>query len=797
MRAIMQKGTAPLLYAGIFFLSLSALMLEISLTRVFSIAKWYHFAFMVVSIALLGFAAAGSVIASRPWLLKKGLTRLLCFGSGFASLSILLSYALTNTIPFDPFLFLLDPMQVLSIALHYVLLATPFFFIGFCFASAFSLKTEKAGKLYSADLIGAAGGTIAAVALASAMPTQQVIVAAALLAGISFLLFSVNFSRKAVLLSVAWIGVLCFLLLFQQPFLQINASPYKELNRLLAFPGSSILQTNWGSSAKVDLVQSDLIRSAPGLSLQFQGNVPTQLGLIVDNDNLQPLIEAKDVEQLRFLDFLPNSLAFDLSERKHVLILGFNQLNLLTALRKNADTVTVVEPEQAIADIALNRLEQREREKVSLIVGEGRNFLRASTQRFDVIEISLNESVFASSTGLYALNENYRFTVEAFELYFDSLTESGVFSITKWLLVPPRESVKTAAIAIAALERKGKQAEKHIAMFRSINTFTLLVKKSPFSEKEIAQIKKFAVEKKFDLIYYNGIQEQETNRFNKFEQPIHFQAINAILSAEREKVVADYLFDVSSATDERPFFNNFFRWSKWREFFESVGEKWQPFFEGGFLVFLILLQGAFLSVLFIFLPFYYSKRKKTAMPAKARTVCYFFLIGIAFLFIEIALVQRFILFLGHPVYAISAVLFSLLVGSGIGAFLTSKLKTFNQKTLAPIIFFLAFGVLFYSTLLSTAFNLMLAAPLTQRFLFSFVLLAPLGFLMGMPFPIGIRIAGKTEKRLIALGYCANGCASVLSPALAIVIAISFGFSTVFALAALCYLAALAAIALLQ
>lgn len=268
--------------------------------------------------------------------------------------------------------------------------------------------------------------------------------------------------------------------------------------------------------------------------------------------------------------------------------------------------------------------------------------------------------------------------------------------------------------------------------------------------------------------------------YNKFPEPYYYQNINKLFN-DKDRFYEDYLFEVSPVTDERPFFFQFFKLEKLGPTYESMGKKWQPFVEGGYMIPIIFLQALVLSLIFILLPL----RRIGKYPRKKGILIYFLCLGIGFMFIEITLIQKFILFLGHPVYAVSAVLFSLLLFAGLGSFYSERLK--SPIKVIPALSLL---IILYLMILPQIFNLFLGHEIMIRYLISLITIAPLGFLMGIPFPLGVRITKKIHPVLIPWAWAVNGCASVLGSILAIMIALSWGFSIVLVLASVVYLTGL-------
>ncbi|MFQ5800966.1 MAG: hypothetical protein ACE5HH_04530, partial [Candidatus Hydrothermarchaeales archaeon] len=409
-----------------------------------------------------------------------------------------------------------------------------------------------------------------------------------------------------------------------------------------------------------------------------------------------------------------------------------------------------------------------------------------------IIQLGLSTGAPASSTGVYALTENYLFTVEAFKEYLEHLPSNGILSITRWLRPPPRESLRTVSLALAAVkELNGDAPEKNIAILRSWGTITVLVKKTAWTREEIEKIKEFAESRRFDLVYVPGILESEVNIYNRFSKDEYYHTINALLTAaKREDFYESYLFDVSPTRDENPFFFHFFKPDRLKETYKSTGEKWQVFIEGGYIVYIILIQALLLCFLFILLPLAGFKGRIAKTPRTLGIIFYFFLIGLAFMLVEIPLIQRFILFLGNPVYAVSTVLFGLLVFSGIGSLYTGRLLT-SVGYLRYIVMLLFATVLFYLLFLPWFFGIGLTINMSLKYIVSVLALAPLGFLIGMPLPIGIRLVEKIDSELIPWAWAANGSASVLGSILAVIIAMHTGFSHVMGLASFAYVLSLA------
>ena len=755
------------IYFGIFLISLATLALEISLIRFFSISQWYHFAFMIVSIALFGIAASGTFLA-----IKK-INNPLFFSSILFSLSVLIGFFITNNIIFDPFKAILNPGHVFILFAYYIFLGMPFFFFGIIIAYSFLKSQKKAGKIYFYNMSGSAIGALASLFFIAYFHTKTILIIS--LIGLISSLFFINNpikKQKNSLINkknIVFILIFVNLLLFFIP-LELNISKYKELSYALNVPGSRLIDTKYNSFSRVDIVESSFTRYAPGLSPSFNKILPEQIGITIDASNMNSITK---YENFSFVDYLPSSIPYFLSENKKTLVVNSGAgLDVLAALKNNA-SVTALESNPIIIDLLKNEYANYSGNiynKANIIWDEGRGFIKDNKKKFDIIVVSLAGNVLSGSAGISGLNENYLLTKEAFEEYYTSLSDDGFLVITRWLMFPPRESLRLFSLALEI----DKEAKK-TALFRSWTTVTLLMAKKDLNQTIIEKIKDFSEKNKFDIIYLPG--NFTPNKNLKFKKPYYYNSIQNLLT-NKNKFYKEYVFDVAPVTDNKPFYFNFFKISKIKELYDIIGQKWNPFFDSGFLIFFVLIQAFILSLIFILLPIKFFKSNK---KIKKTPLVYFFAIGLSYLFIEIVFIQKFILFLGHIIFSSSSIIFSMLLFSSFGALYSQKLKI---KKLNKIIFVISILIIFYIFLLDFIINLFISLNLIPKIILSILLTAPLGFFMGFPFPLGIRMI---KKEIIAWAWAVNGSASVLSPLLAILIALFFGYNSVLFLASLLYL----------
>ena len=764
----------------IFLCSLASLAYEVALTRIFSISLWYHFAFMIISIAMLGFAASGVALALYPRLKRIERVATYCLLLGLA---IPASYLLVNQIPFDPVRLAWERMQILYLALFYLILAVPFFCTGLVIATAFALQSGRAGLLYGADLLGAGLGSLGVLLLLSVLAPERGVfllclapLAAAFICGGARL--------RAAAFSLA---ALALLLLARQPeFAGLRISPYKGLPNSLRFPGAKPLKTYDTPFARIDTFESPAVRFAPGLSLSYLENLPRQIGIAVDGGDVSA-VTAADREKLPadFLEYLPGALPYAIGTRNRVLVLDpKGGLQVLLARRFGAAEIDKVEGNPALAAVLRTDLQDFSGGIYGdrTWTGLGRSWLKGRGRTFDIIDISL---MGTEPYGSFGIAEDYRFTVEAFKEYLASLGDDGLLSVNLYIIPPPRSELRILATMFRALEEIGvREPALHLAAVRSWGTLCILAKRSPLTGTEIGAIRSFAAKRWFDLLYYPGMGAQESDLYLKTRTDDYYRAFAAILSADRrQSFLDDYIFDVAPVRDDAPFFGYFLKLGRTGETYRAMGKKWQFFLAEGYIVPAVFVQAALISFLLLLLPIISGKRG----GGRARGLLpYFALLGCGFMFVEIALIQKIILPLENPSYAVATLLAALLVSSGAGSLLGQRFALLKTPATAAVI---AGLIVVYSLMVPAASAAIAPLALPVKIGLVFLLLLPLGLLMGIPLPAGLRTLGDLDPLLIPWAWALNGIFSVLAPMLAVMLATSAGFSSVLYLGAAAYLLA--------
>jgi hypothetical protein len=796
----MDKGGRLRSSLGVFLVSLAALSFELALSRLFSVALWYHFAFMVVSLALLGYGASGSFLAVFPGFLHKKPALFFSLSAMLFSATSVAAYLAVNLIPFDPFRIAWDRLQLAYLFADYLVLSVPFFFAGLCVAGALTHWADDAGRIYCADLVGGGVGSLLVLFVFARLGGGGIVTFPAVLASFGAVVFS--FRRPLCVWSLTLSTVLLVILLclmgLRPSLLEVRMSPYKSLRIALSYPESRILETRWNAFSRVDVIESSMVRFAPGLSLTFREGIPPQLGITVDGDNMTAITRYDgQTTSVAFVSHLPDALAYSMRRVDRSLVIEpGGGLGVLMALVLGAQKVDAVFENRLVLEaisekegpFAGNLLSDP---RVTTVVKSGRSYLRGAKRSYDVIQYSPLSSLGASSTGIRGIGEAYMFTVEAVSDCVKHLKPEGFLTVTLYLLPPPRQEIRLVNLVLEALAQMGISApERHLAVIRSWGTFTLLVKRAPLSEANIQRIVRFCEKERFDTVYFPGITKKAANRFNRFSRPIYFEIIRDLLSeSERTRLVADYVFDVSPVTDDSPFFFNFFRLGKILPLYRAIHKKWQPFVEGGYLVPIVLVESIAASALLVFLPLLFRRQKKVPGTPRSRwwALVFFALLGWGYMFVEIVLIQKLILFLDHPIYAMTTVISGLLVSSGLGSFFSRRITEKElQRGMVFIVFTVGAIVGAFLGVVPCVTQRFLGLDLVLRELMTIALLFPLGFLMGMPFPLGIRHLRRADPSAIPWAWCINGCFSVMGAILAVVIAFRAGFSGVLVLAAVVY-----------
>lgn len=778
------------IYLGIFLVSASVLMLEILLTRIYSVTLFYHFAFMAISVAIFGGALSGVAVYLLPRFFKPeraglhlSVTALLLSLTAVAGVIIQLHFKISDKY---------SPLSAKLLIISYLISAVPFFFGGLAITLGLTHFARKVGKVYFSDLLGAGFGCLMILAVLNLFDAPSaVFVVASTAAAAGFFFFRSRSGKVS--------GLFRNTLLFLSLAFFIFGVANKDLKivRVLNPKGKKlnlekVLMEKWNSFSCVSVYNQ--YHRDWSLSREYRGDVLNSLYMDIDALASTPILHFHGADKTsEYLKWELTYTAFLFNERPSAFIIGpGGGRDIATALVAGAPRVDAAEINPIIVNDVMRGSYKEysggiyEYPGVSVEINDARSAIRSSKNKYDVILASLVDTWAASSAGAYNLSENNLYTVEAFKDFYNHLTDNGILSIERW----DSESLRLAAVADAMAQKTGiNDMSNHIVMVSVANLNNFLFKKSPWRGEEIAKLNDWCRERGFWVLW---------DPINRYDNHPIGQYLN-VSGGARKEFAANYIFDISPTYDDKPFF---FQKEKQKSMAGFIGDslKRGNFLKGKVLfnkgvssLQYFLLWIALLVILVIIIPLLVWRRNKTGKGFRNTTVplAYFSFLGMGFIFIEMALMQKFILFLGHPVFALSVVLFSLLVFCGVGSRFTERwagtakkpviLKVIPPAMLINVIFLFAVTPLFYS---------LISLPAFLRTVISIVLLIIPAFIMGMPMPMGIRYLDEHNKNLIPWAWALNGSFSVFGSVLATYFAIVKGFSFAYILGIIFYLLAL-------
>jgi len=800
----------------IFSISASVLAYEILLMRMLSLEQWQHLVYMVISMALLGFGASGSFLFLFFEKIKKNLDEWLIFLAGATAVSFPVCFSLSHEMGLDPLQLVWQAHQWIAMFMTYVVMSIPFFLAGGVIGIVLTASGSRLHRMYAFDLLGAGMGVAAIIPALYLMPPWELlpVVGFLVLAGASPGCWKMK-QRPRV-----WIVLLMSALALGSAGLLQTTQPQihhtKALPMTLAFPDARLEARFQGPLGVIHVVGSSMIRIAPGLSLKFgqgQGGegsgIPEQKAIFLDGDTLGPVTrfsgEPKDLE---FLDYTTMALPYYVRRPAKALVLGAGGgMDVLLSLRHRVREIVALEANSQVASIPTRLFAEFaghlfERPGVKLEIRDARQYLRSNDSLFDLINLSMGGSPTTAAGGLHSTSENYLYTIEAFESYLLHLSDHhGILALTRWLKYPPRDSLKVMATAISALKRIGvtRNISRHVIFIRSWKTTTILVSRSPFTAGEISRAKVFCKDRNFDMVLFPGMEKEYANRYDVLEHPYFFEGAAALQGRAGEEFMENYLFDIGATTDDRPYFSHFFRWKKLPELYGQLRRELVPMMEMGYFFMLATLgQAALAGAVLILAPLLFLRRvqasRGTNQLPRLRQIMgiltYFFSVGAAFMMLEMVLLPKYTLLLSHPVYAVAAVLGTILVFAGFGSMCVRRFQKRGAGHLWVSVGVISIWVILQIAVGDYVIREAMKGALWERLLVAVALLSVPSFFLGWPFPSGLRITRDRFPALVPWAWGVNGCASVIGAVSGKCLAVSLGFSTVMLVACALYFLAL-------
>jgi len=772
------------LLAGIGLSSFSALLLELALTRLFSVVLFYHFAFLAISIALLGMGAGGVfAFLWKRWLARfetRSLAGWLCLLNGLL-IPVVLEVVLHVPVSLE-----LSRENFLRLTAIYMASAIPFFLTGLQFSLVFARECAHIPRLYGADLVGGALACLGIVPLLNWLGGPNAILFAAAVAAIAAAVWAAALPRKF----AAGIALALFIL--------IGLNHSGKLVDVIYAKGM-FRDPSWVEFARWNAISRvEVDRQGEAKAIVIDADASTYI-MNADLPHWQGTVWQKN------LMAAPPALANVLRPHGDYAIIGpGGGVDVLRAVANGSRDVTGIEINPIIANTIMRgryadySYHLYQRPEVHIHVTDGRSFVRNARQQYDVLQMTLVDTWASTAAGAFALSENSLYTEEAFQEYFEHLKPDGMIAITRWEFSHPREALRVVSVAIEALHRLGVQNPAKNFMVISEgnldedgNPVAVLAKKSAFTAEEEAAVRThLTANPVLDALYLPS---------SPGDNP--FSAL--IARNDPYAFAASYPYNVAPVYDDAPFF--FFTVKLGRMFSDQglqQGIDWKVNLGVAVLgMVLIISLAAVLAFLIVPLAVGTGGARKQAV-----NLTYFVAVGLGYILVEIAFIQRFVLFLGHPTYALTVVVFLLLLSSGAGSLVSRRWLAETRDCWLPLILIVA-AILLYVFVLPGLLNALVGLPFLVKLLISGVLLIPLGFAMGMPFPTGLRAlsslpvaqlgAQSESSAAVEWAWAMNAASSVLGSVLAMVIAIQFGLNITLACGALAYFVAFAMAGTLQ
>lgn len=776
--------------AGIFLVSFAVLLVELLLTRVFSVTLHYHLAFLVVSLAMLGFAASGVAVGLYHGA-SAGLRALPCFAALGLAIGTLTASALALRVSVG---MNAAPGDMLRLALLYAGSLVPFFAGGLVVASLLAVNPQRTHRLYFFDLLGASLACAAFVPMIEWLgaPTALIFAASVAALGGATLAFPAR-GRGAFAVALAAALAAAAAANARTAFFDVRSAKGEAQERLL-FAG-------WNAFSRVELAgRSDALeRPGPPASHGFSARLPKavrvpELYVRLDAGAATQVtgLPDRELSRLGHLGYDVTSAAYRLRRYARVLVIGpGGGRDVLTALHFGSGPVTAVEVNPLVIDLLRGPLREftgglyADWPGVEVVHDDGRAFVIRSQARFGLIQVSLVDTFAAAAAGAYALVENGLYTVEAMGDYLDRLAPDGVISFSRWFGDPPVEPLRLASIAGEALARRGvADASGHLLCVRTLqedtgrpSVATILIGRRPFTRAEADSLATWAEAMGFALEY-----RPDASAGGQFAGAFH-----ALLGPGRARFLEDWAYDATPVDDDRPFFFDrvpLVEWLLGRAGLLDTPRSRPELTQGAQTLLFCALVSILAALLFLLLSALAGSRAALT-PRRLVWILYFLCLGFGFIVVEVTLIQRLTLVLGYPAYALSVVLFTLLAAGGIGSQLAGRRSWAELPALLGVLC-LGLGLL---ALALPRLQALAAVPPAARIAAVAGMLAPLGMLMGMPFPSGLRRAAAEDPSLVGWGWAVNGAAAVMGSVACVVIAMTAGFRASLLAGLLAYAAA--------
>ena len=770
---------------SIGLVSLSLLAFQLSLMQVLSLMQWHHFASMVIALALLGFGASGTVLALvREWA-QRHAEKLLPWSMIISGLLMPLSVAVAQVPPvrFDSLKVFADPQGLVGVTLTSLVFALPFFLGALAIGLMLARWPFRAPSLYFSNLLGSGIGTMVSLGLMWWIePARLPALWGGCAVGAGILL-----SRSPpVRLTGAAALCLCGLMCVMPP--ELVLSEFKEAAAALRLPEARETYRAPSPEGLLQQISSPALRAAPGVSLTYAGVIPPCPVLYNNGDRVGPVYDPSDSTVAQLLRATTFALPYAIRSPRRVLIPNAGSgVLVVQALIGGATTISAVEPNERLVAFVRAwfdsaRAHDRCGGELSWHALTSRIFLGRSPQDYDLINVP-PVGAYGGGAGLSALREEYILTVESLRMMWGSLTPDGLLCLTAWMDYPPRTVLKLAGTIVAMASQDRVPLADHMAAVRGWGTVTFVVSRSPLEGSAVDSIRSFCLRHGFDPLVLRGLQPQERMVRHQLQDTTLFSALDALLRGDRDLVEANSPFRIAPAVDDRPYFYQFLRLDRLPALGRLFGTGALPYVEAGYAV--VLLTGVavlLLALMLITLPLLAGR---TVREGRVLWALVFAGLGVGYMAAEIALIQRFVPLLGTTVSSAGIVIGSLLVSSGAGSLFSGRL-TPGARTLFTRAGAVGVSLVILFLVLPWVLPLLLPLPAALRVVASVLVAAVPGFLMGMPFPLGLRLLAQHQPANIPWVWGINGACSVAGASIAPILAVELGMSAVLAAGAGAY-----------
>ncbi len=761
-----------MVYLGVALTTLATLLLELALTRIFSVVFYYHFAFLAISVALFGLGVGGVlsyVVAARPGSAFRKLGALSLANGAVVVLS--LWFLLTRS----------GNMTGATLAAVYIAASLPFIVAGIVVSLAISETIERVDRVYFFDLIGAAGGCLLLIPLLKAVNgPNTVICAGALFAAAGAIWYTLAGSPRGRITAVAAAVFIVGFAIYNQKgrLIDVKYAKDQELR--------NEQYVKWNGISRIAVAPD----SSGMMTIFIDADASTG---IFDRD-LDNMDAAGKHNLLREGPGIPYSLR---PAAKTLIIGPGGGWDVARALASGSKDITGVEINPIIIDNVMRDKQRYKlsrglyfRPEVKIFKEDGRSFVRRSPEKYTVLQATLVDTWASTAAGAFSLSENSLYTTDAFHDYLSHLTDDGVMAFTRWGFDPPRESLRLLTLAMDALARLGeKEAWKHVVVARENAHLiggwgardTVLISRKPLSDADVARMREILVDAKMQAVYLPG------------DTAGPFAGI--LRTADLPGFLRAYQYDVSPLDDNRPFFFYTVQPRDVWNFVANASQESADFKINRAVPLLFRLVAISLGAVLVMLvlPPLLLGSKLPTEPGVRMFLLYFVCIGIGYILVQVALIQKFVLFLGHPAYALSVIVFSMLVASGAGSFYSRRAGPFEGSKLNAVLVAVAAVVTMLAFAVGPVTAFAVGWPLALRMLIAALLIAPAAFLMGMPFPSGLARLEAWHNPSVRWAWSLNAAASVLGSVLAIFLALYLGLRETLLAGGGLYLCALAAL----